>query len=623
MASTLPGGDAVFGARTAPRPSTAVSQIGPTGLEGRSAQNLSQAAGEMGEATKYLAKAQDEYDTLEAENAYNKYQEKLVDEAYGENGWTKVKGRDASDPAFQKKYEERFTASREEIAASMESPRAQLKFNQRAAVGALRSRASLMEHASKERVQYQGQVWEKGVENELNDMWRSYGDATVFKGSLERLEGTTREYARTQGMSEEATKDVVGKIKNKAYRQRFDAAIAADDTSKAKEIRDESTGILDSTTKLHMDEKLKGAVADQKSTVAVDTAWQTFGPKPNADGAYNYNAPLPMFQMEEKIRADLASDPAARDKAISSLRSKAQGFNAQQTELRNGNIGVVDSKLYIDKVPLAEVMKMPEWKLLSGIDQSTVAKGFVSYQAAEESRALTREQRALTRDQKVTPDQLAIFDRLVGMRFNDPDKFRSLSVADMTGAGLKNPGLIHNIITAKDGVLKKDENEEQKKVRINSAMGEIKSMTEAIPGLSAKARKTSEEARGRYDMFTGMFDRAITDWRNLNSGKNPSSAELRQIAAPLLAEVEVPGSVWGTNTKRAFDVLPTEQVVGFNIPKNAQASLEVQFEAKFKRKPNMSNAQDKAFFQSAYRLGLESGYDWNRGTGQSATGKIK
>ncbi|MBU1456970.1 MAG: hypothetical protein KKD01_19825 [Proteobacteria bacterium] len=435
MATQLPGADATFGARQAPRPSTSVAQIGATGLEGQSAQYMGEAAGEMGQATKYLEKAQTEFDTLEAENAYNQYQEKLVDEAYGENGWTKVKGRDATDPQFQTRFEERFDTSRQEIAGKLHSPRAQQMFNQRAAVGALRSRASLMEHASKERTQYQAQVWSKGVENELNDLWRNYGDPDAFKSSLARMEGTTREYAQSQGMSEEATKDVLGQIKNKAYKQRFDAAIAADDTDKAKQIRDEATGILDSSTKLHMDEKLKVSVRAQKTVVVADEAWGKFAPT-------NPNDPVQIASMDAYVREKYPNDPELVKSIRQELVSRAGLWNQQQVEVNAGAKTEV-LKQYNSGVPLSQLRKTDAWQSMNPADQQVLAEHIIDRGYTMQQRA--RADRAYTEGEKAKTAMPAFW------AYSDPDVLKTMTRNQITALEpVMGPQLVQQLINKKD-----------------------------------------------------------------------------------------------------------------------------------------------------------------------------
>ena len=646
MTTALPS-ELDVGRRSAPNPAGPVRLEAP-GTQGYDivAQNYGKTANSMGVVADELYKAQDDYATVSASNALNQLAEKfeLAQNNPENTGW-RQKGRQiAAGPDFFGQTTEQLGGLHKSVADTISDPLVKRKFEQKAQGMMMMQKAKVLEHQALERNKWDEEVREATFSRSLRTVnsldMSSPTFASSYKMAVAEAESAYAVYMRNRVSQDkeglQAITEVTQNVRDQFGEALLNKAIMADRPDIARQLWDgtHSSGLealsktLSPQVVQKMHERVKSAVADGKATATVDEAWNEFGPKPDANGAYNYNAPLPMFQMEEKIRVALANDPASRDKAISSLRSRAQGFNAQQTELRNGNIGAVDTQLYIDKVPLAQVMKTQAWKLLSGIDQATVAKGFQAYQATEESRAYTRENRALTaenraalRDQKVTPDQLAIFDRLVGIRFNDPAKFASMTVADMTAAGLKNPGLIHQVITAKTGVLKKDENEAEKQVRITSAMNEVKSMTDAIPGLSAKARGTSAQARERYDTFTGMFDRAITDWRNLNGGKNPSSEELRKIAAPLLAEVEVPGSWWGTNAKRAFDVMPGEQVVGFTIPKKAQASLSMQFEEKFKRKPNMSDPQDKAFIEGAYRLGLENGFDWSSDLTRRVTGK--
>ncbi|MBU1235066.1 MAG: hypothetical protein KKC77_19435 [Proteobacteria bacterium] len=439
MATQLPGADATFGARQAPRPSTSVAEVGPTGLEGRSAQFMGEAAGEMGQATKYLEKAQNEFDTLEAENAYNQYQEKLVEEAYGENGWTKVKGRDATDPQFQTRYDERFNAAREQIAGNLHSPRAQQMFNQRAAVGALRSRASLMEHASKERTQYQAQVWSKGVENELNDLWRNYGDPDAFKSSLARMEGTTREYAQSQGMSEEATKDVLGQIKNKAYKQRFDAAIAADDTDKAKQIRDEATGILDSSTKLHMDEKLKVSVRAQKTVVVADEAWGKFAPT-------NPNDPVQIASMDAYVREKYPNDPELVKSIRQELVSRAGLWNQQQVEVNAGAKTEV-LKQYNSGVPLSQLRKTDAWQSMNPADQQVLAEHIIDRGYTMQQRA--RADRAYTEGEKAKTAMPAFWI------YSDPDVLKTMTRNQITALEpVMGPQLVQQLINKKDAMEK-------------------------------------------------------------------------------------------------------------------------------------------------------------------------
>lgn len=598
MATTLPGVEDIYGKRTAPTPSTNVAEVGPTGLEGRASQFIGTAAGEVEQATQYLAKAEREWDTLQAEDAYNQYQAKLVDLAYGQEGWANVQGKDATDPEFRKTWNDKFDQARTQIAESL-NPQAQEMFNRRASVARMRSNASLYEHSAKEAIKYQNTVYTSTVKNELADIWRSYGDNEAFAAANARMDGVTRLYASRNGLPKEAADEMVRDLQNKAWRNRFDAAIAADDTTKAKEIRDAATGVLDSDTKLHMDSKLRGVVADQRAGKEVISVWQKFGPKPDANGVYDFNTPLRMFTMEEQIRMSLADDPVARDKAISELRSKAQSFNTQQTELRNGNVNVVEQALYVKGRTLAQIEKTPEWQGLSGVDQANIKKGFSSYQLTQENRALTAENRARIKDERTTPEQWAIYDTLVGLRSRDKDAFAAMTVADMQAKGLKSPELIGRLIGDKNAVIKKDETEAERDTRIQAAISQVKTIMEDA-GIQSTPK--TEKQKQKKDQFVGAFSRAIEDWRLANNNKQPNLPDLESIASRLVSNMEVPGVIFGTNTVKTYEEMPTRQ---------AQRFIDAQFARQFGRRPNMSNEADRTAVINAYRKGVKENVDWN------------
>ncbi len=155
-------------------------------------------------------------------------------------------------------------------------------------------------------------------------------------------------------------------------------------------------------------EKYKGGLTDQakatmlgavkessENTLAESAASQAWG----ALGPRILNDPVKLFDMEEHIRSALKGNPDAMNKAVSSLRQRAQAFNAQQAEVKAASVSQVWGLIDSGK-SLPTVMRSDAWLGLTDKDRRDIRRDMeaeaatrASRQAAEASRDYTALQR--------------------------------------------------------------------------------------------------------------------------------------------------------------------------------------------------------------------------------------
>jgi len=406
MATALPTAKQLGAVQVAPSMGVATYR-GETGHEGDVGRGMVATAGIMDRATDHLIKAQDEFDQIQAEDRYNKYQEKLNEIANDpNNGWRTAKGENAFKGDFQKRYTEQFETVRKEMMGSLDTENAKRRFGQLANAAAMRSRAQLYEHSARERVAYEAKVYDDTIALEKDNAWRSFGDDEAFNNTLGRVRAVTESFARkwSVGADESTVKRAVQEAESGMWAHRIQAALSAGDAPLAKELLGKASGALTTKDKLALDAKVKPMVRLSKAVSAVD---EVFAKMVSPD----LNAPFPTAQIDAELRRRFADDPeqltAARQEADYRRRTMADAQKEQNT----ANMAGVLQAAYEKRAPMSQIMQSDDYQKLSGEQKARFISSYQSYlhtldarEAARANRALSNEQREALRRKRLGED---------------------------------------------------------------------------------------------------------------------------------------------------------------------------------------------------------------------------
>lgn len=345
------------------QPSLAVASYkGATGGEDDAARGMYAAGGQFAAATAHIVEAQEKFDNLQAEDRFNQYQERLNQIALDPStGWKNQKGEHALKGDFNKRYTEMFEDERKKLSETMESPGAKQRFAQLSASAAMRSRAALYEHSAQERVAYDGKVTSDTLKGIKASAWQNHGNDELFDANLARGRDVIQRFASGQGLNEESTKLAIREFESGIWTDRIEAAAAAGDTAKAKEMMGKVTydKLLTTADKERLDAKIKPQIKRTETLAFVEQKFTEMVPK-------DPNAPFPFAAMDAVLRKQFGEDPESLSFARSELGYRAGIAAKEQQERRDGNMSAVMNVLADGKASQATVRNMPEFQALDG-----------------------------------------------------------------------------------------------------------------------------------------------------------------------------------------------------------------------------------------------------------------
>ena len=161
-----------------------------------------------------------------------------------------------------------------------------------------------------------------------------------------------------------------------------------------------------------VEQVLNQAGAANDGEQAADQTWKALGPK-------GYNDPVALDKMEAKLRETYAGDAPRRQAAIASLRERAAAHNAAQAESNAGNVNSVYQAID-GGLPMARVMRTPQWLALPGKEQDQILTQQEGRAAARESRTAAAEQRAYSAEQR-KQHQMLLDNAGDYLTFTDPE----------------------------------------------------------------------------------------------------------------------------------------------------------------------------------------------------------
>ena len=246
MAGRLPSAEDLGVVRVQPSLGTAAYR-GETGLEGAAARGVQQAAGEFGEVSQYLLKAQDENDRMAAEDALNKYRADLLKRQYDEkDGWQNQLGDAATNSENMKRHTEYMQTSRDQIGATL-SVRAKRYFNPQAEASRMHAEAQFFGHVSTQRLQQEVKIFETGQQLIMDSVSRQplgpAGDE-LMRSSIEEAGAKARAFALRRGFSPEEATALSNDVITRIVATRIDGALNADRPDEAKRIYTENEKLL-------------------------------------------------------------------------------------------------------------------------------------------------------------------------------------------------------------------------------------------------------------------------------------------------------------------------------------------------------------------------------------------
>jgi len=154
-----------------------------------------------------LVKAQIRDDKYQVEDATTKLQQSMLDLSKGDDGFTKIKSGDvAGNNKFYEEQLGRFESARKDIENSLPSDEQKAMFARRGEVAKIGYSENLINHITKEKEAFNGQVYKGGIATEMDLASSDYDNPSEVARALHRTERLTEAESDRQGLKGDVRK---------------------------------------------------------------------------------------------------------------------------------------------------------------------------------------------------------------------------------------------------------------------------------------------------------------------------------------------------------------------------------------------------------------------------------
>lgn len=357
------------------------------------------ASGAMGRAVSQLGDTiqveSERWDKNAAENAFTKIRQGQIDLAAGENGYLKVTGEQAVKGELHKKTLDGYDKMVEGISSGLGNDRQRDLLMKRADIARTQVSEGVLSHViQQEEVFFKDSITGRIQTEHNNARLNAFKPAEVAL-SLGIVTEAVNDAAERYNWPADKTKAELTKQTSDVHETVISALIEKGHDLDAQAYYDKIKDGLSADSDERIAPKLKAATTDGKASRAVDEIWGQHGPTSGND-------PVRIFSMEQAAREKFKDDPSAQKAAIGEIRSRAAGFNAEQTEVKASNVSqVMDA--FNNGMPLLQIKKSAEFQALPGDEQTRIIEHITD-------RGYTISQRAKAdEDKAASPDAQAIY----------------------------------------------------------------------------------------------------------------------------------------------------------------------------------------------------------------------
>lgn len=336
-------------------------------------------------------KAQDDANTLRAEEAFNALREQQNQLGYGdgkeEGGAFNVKGgnvfnRGQDAPSYKDEYMTKFDERAQKIFDGLANDSQKSKFFQIANRARVEFDGALSRHEAQ-----QGEVYREGIYKGVLDVERehiaqNFRDPDSVAQSIERVKANTKMFSMSTGLAadqqEMAVKEAVSgmhmMVMSRMLQGDATKGIQADPMG-AKEYYKEQVKAGNIAESTEAAQKMRGLIESGEREVraisSVDNLWGSMGPKGDT-GAVNLD------RMAAQLRKEYGTDTDGLKVAMAELKERASQFDYSVRQRESATSGAIFKQL-LDGKSVSEIRQSPAFRGLDGAKQLSVLTTIENY----------------------------------------------------------------------------------------------------------------------------------------------------------------------------------------------------------------------------------------------------
>lgn len=336
-------------------------------------------------------KAQDEADSMRAEEAFNKLREGQNQIGYGdgkdEKGAFNVKsgnvfnrGEDA--PAFKDEYLGKFDERAQALLDGLSNNAQKQKFFQIANRARTEFDGQLSRHEAAQGEAYRESVYKGVLEAEGEHIAQNFKDRDSVAQSIERVKANTKMFSSNQGLSADQQDMAVKEAVSGMHMMVMSRMLQGDATKEiksdpmgAKEYYKEQVKAGNIMESSQAAQKMRGMIESGEREVraisSVDKLWGEMGPKGDT-------AAVNLDRMDSKLRAEYGNDTDGLKVARAELRERASQFDYSVKQREAATTGSIYEQVLAGK-SLSEIRQSPAFKGLDGAKQIAMITSVENY----------------------------------------------------------------------------------------------------------------------------------------------------------------------------------------------------------------------------------------------------
>lgn len=420
---------------------------------------------------------------------------------------------------------------------------------------------TLQRHVAKEIDRYESEELEGTIVNSVQAAQSKALDPSAVAEELDRAVGALKTHLPRLGFGPQAIEKRVAAVTTEIHAGVIDRLLSNDLDQKAKAYFEEVRGQISGPQLARLEEKVRKGTADGNGEREAAAIWDRLGPTTDKDA-------ISIDKMEDAARAKWGEDTESMKATIAAIRSRAQGVQAGRREREdtiNSTVwgGVVNGRSF------AEVRRTPEFRDLSGEQQTRVRDYYENTAAREESRAAARDNRAITAEaRKERKLELEGWSEYLDFKA-DPAKLRSSTPGEILKR-LPELGQAHvNRLLEDREKLLKDDATFRAAVVDRDLFNEV--MNDAgVPGVYAAPGQRTKAQKADLGKLLSTIEEAIGR-KQVAAGRRLTREETETIAKQTVDAKVLVKDGWFSNDERFPALLKIDDVPADVVPQILKA----------------------------------------------------
>lgn len=530
-------------------------------------------------------------DAVKAEDAVTQLRQKQLDLSTGDNGFAQKKGADAVNGTLMKDYGDQFDQSMNQIGASLNDSQRSI-FYRKAEIAKLQFNQDLLNHVNQQKDIYNKQVLDSGVKVELDNAQQRFRDPNGIELSRARINGLIEQQAERLGWGQDLVTEAKGKANTELDRSVIDGYLNANDADGAQSYFDAHAPTMNQELRTQIQDHLKKTAMPMQAAKLANAIMAPDLPKDGTDlRANQMRAHLGYWlkRADAEAQAKYPDDPLFAQMVQTKISGYANRVAAaEQAVERNARDTLVSAAMTPDEngdrpSDLNALLNNPVAKRAWSQSDPSVWVGIQEMLDHNARKAA---------DPVPNAENQAIYYQLMGKAGNDTSAFLDEDMMKYYG---KIPyGQWKQLVDTQKSINARDAKQADKSASTIHALQLLsKNKILESSGLNPNAKPNSKQAAA-FQEFAGRLDEQMQQFR-MKTGHAPQDDDILKMGRNLTATVQVPGMLFGTNERKAYQVggkeAPDESVVTSELAPADKRRLTDGFQQRYGRSPSDSELQ--------------------------------